>query len=90
MNEHQKFCHELLIKWCAHKATDERKLIGRCRNAYKEPLLSSLTAKYADALEEAAKLFDNLREELEESLEQERVKDLTARASLTLSKLHSG
>ncbi len=68
MTEHAKGCHRLLIKWCEHKAKEERKLIGRCRTAYKEPVLHGLTNRYADTCEAAAKLFDDLRAEPERTV----------------------
>lgn len=65
MSTHEQFCRRLLAKWCEHKAKQERALIGRCRRAYREPTLAKLTNQYADTLEAAAKLFDDLRAEIE-------------------------
>ncbi len=68
MTNHEISCTKLLIKWCEHKAKEERSLIGRCRVAYKDPPLHLLTNKYADTLEAAAKLFDDLAANLKEIL----------------------
>ena len=64
MNDFEKSCRRLLVGWCKHKASEERKLIGRCRTAYKSETLAHLTNRYADTLEQAAQLFDNLAKEL--------------------------
>lgn len=67
MNAFEKDMHGLLMNWCRHKAREERKLIGRCRTAYKQPVLAGLTNRYADTLEAAAKLFDDLHDQLEKA-----------------------
>lgn len=64
MKTHEQSCRALLIQWCTHKASEERKLIGRCRTAYKDPVLMNLTNRYADTLEEAAAIFEKLAKEL--------------------------
>lgn len=65
MNDHAKSCHRLLTKWCAHKASEERAKVGRCRTAYKDPVLSGLTNRYADALEASARIFEDMQSDLE-------------------------
>lgn len=68
MTSHEQSCHRLLAGWCKNKAIEERKLVGRCRTAYREPILGGLTNRYADTLEAAAKLFEDLGVELERAI----------------------
>lgn len=64
MTNHEKSSRRLIMKWCDHRAAFLRDGIGRCRTAYKEPVLGGLTNRYADALEQAAKVFDAYKAEL--------------------------